>query len=105
MILREWRGVTPASKRDEYLRYMKESGIKAHTGLQGNHGVFVMTRDLPKNRCEVVILTLWSSMDDIRAFAGNAPERARYYTREQQYLVEMPTDVTHYEVEHIDGLE
>lgn len=104
MILREWRGVTPRSKRDEYLAYMEKTGIKAHTGLEGNHGVLVMKRDLSEKRSEIVILTLWDSWDAIEAFTDGRPERARYYTKEQDFLVEMPTDVTHYEVTHTDGL-
>jgi len=104
MILREWRGVTPTSKRDDYLAYMEKTGIKAHTGLPGNHGVMVMTRDLPNNRSEIVILTLWDNHESIEAFTGGRADRARYHSKEQDYLVEMPTDVTHYEVSHTDGL-
>jgi len=104
MILREWRGVTPTAKRDEYLAYMEKTGIKAHTGLEGNHGVMVMTRDLPNNRSEIVILTLWDSREAIEAFTGGRADRARYHSKEQDYLVEMPTDVTHYDVRHTDGL-
>jgi heme-degrading monooxygenase HmoA len=103
MILREWRGVTPAGKRDAYIAYMKKTGIKAQLGEDGNLGVMVTSRELPDGRCEIVILTLWESMEHVRAFAGGAPERARYYTKEQDFLVEMPTEVTHHEVLHNEG--
>jgi hypothetical protein len=47
---------------------------------------------------EFTTLTLWDSMDAIRRFAGDEPERARYYPEDPEYLLEMTPFVEHYEV-------
>ena len=44
------------------------------------------------------MLTLWDSMDAIRRFAGDEPERARYYPEDSEYLLELEPFVEHYEV-------
>ena len=47
---------------------------------------------------EFSLLTLWDSMDAIRRFAGDEPERAKYYPEDPSFLLEMPPYVDHYEV-------
>jgi hypothetical protein len=43
-------------------------------------------------------MSLWDSMDSIRAFAGDDVERARYYPEDRGFLLELEPHVTHYEV-------
>jgi len=50
------------------------------------------------DRAEFVFVSLWESMDAIRAFAGPDLERARYYSEDEAYLVSLPEYVEHYEV-------
>ena len=42
--------------------------------------------------------TLWSSMDAIKSFAGENPDRARYYPQDDEFLLEREPLVTHYDV-------
>lgn len=44
------------------------------------------------------LLTLWDSLESIKAFAGADVERARYYPESEAYLLELEPTVTHYEV-------
>jgi len=44
------------------------------------------------------LLTLWDSLESIKAFAGADVERARYYPEDEAYLLELEPTVTHYEV-------
>ena len=44
------------------------------------------------------MLTLWDSVEDVQAYAGDAPERAVYYDADAQYLLEMEPLVRLYEV-------
>lgn len=43
-------------------------------------------------------LSLWGSLDDIRAFAGDDAERARFYPADDDFLVEREERVEHHEV-------
>jgi len=43
-------------------------------------------------------VTMWESMDAVRAFAGDDPERAVYYPEDDEYLLEREPTVSHYEV-------
>jgi heme-degrading monooxygenase HmoA len=45
-----------------------------------------------------VFVSLWDSLDAIRAFAGDDVEKARYYPEDADYLLELEPRVTHYEV-------
>jgi heme-degrading monooxygenase HmoA len=44
------------------------------------------------------LLTLWESEDAIKRFAGSNMEKAKYYPEDEQYLLELEPNVTHYEV-------
>jgi hypothetical protein len=44
-------------------------------------------------------MSWWQSMDSIRGFAGDEPERARYYPEDDRFLVERPELVEHSIVE------
>jgi hypothetical protein len=58
------------------------------------HGV------VPAEKAEayLLLLTLWDSLDAIRAFAGPDMERAKYYPEDEAFLLELEPTVTHYEV-------
>ena len=44
------------------------------------------------------MISLWRDVDSIRAFAGEDFTRARYFTEDEHYLLEMTPDVIHYQV-------
>lgn len=64
-----------------------------------NHGFQLLTRDMGDGTTEVSTMSWWDSMDSIRGFAGDDPERARYYTEDDRFLVERPEHVEHYRIE------
>jgi heme-degrading monooxygenase HmoA len=97
MIARIWHGVTPRQKADAYVEYVRKTGIKDLEATPGNKGVFFLRR-LSGDRAEFLVLSLWESIDVIRAFAGDEIERARYYPEDRDYLVELEPKVEHYEL-------
>lgn len=97
MICRIWRGRTPASKADEYLSILERTGLREYRETEGNRGVLLLRR-VSGGVAEFTALTLWDSMDAIRRFAGDQPERAHYYPEDREYLLEMTPFVEHYEV-------
>ncbi len=97
MIARLWRGVTPESKADAYIEYLKATGVSDMRATQGNRGVIVLRRK-SEGRAEFLLISLWESLDAIRQFAGDDVERAVYYPEDADYLLEREPNVTHYEV-------
>jgi heme-degrading monooxygenase HmoA len=97
MIARIWRGATLAEKADEYLDYMNETGVKDLRATEGNRGVYVLKR-ISNNRAEFVFISLWESMESVRRFAGPEVDKAVYYPKDRQFLLELEPKVVHYEV-------
>jgi heme-degrading monooxygenase HmoA len=100
MILREWRAEIRRDLRDDYVAYVKRTGVAAYRALPGNLEAGVAVRDLDAERSEIVTLSLWRSEADIRAFAGEDIARAVYYPEDDRYLLTRPDTVTHY---HLTG--
>jgi heme-degrading monooxygenase HmoA len=97
MIARIWRGITLAEKADAYVAYLHETGLKDYADTPGNRGVSVLRREQGEH-CEIMLVSLWDSMDAVRAFAGENPERSVYYPEDDQFLLEMEPLVRHYDV-------
>jgi heme-degrading monooxygenase HmoA len=97
MIARTWKGRVPVAKSEEYLDYVTRTGIEAQTSTEGNRGSYLLRR-VKGDVAEFVVLSLWDSMDAIRRFAGDDPERAVYYPEDERFLLEMTPDVEHWEV-------
>jgi heme-degrading monooxygenase HmoA len=97
MIARVWHGVVPANKSEEYLDYVKETGVPGLSSTPGNLGVMLFRR-VEQGRVDFLLTSFWQSYESISAFAGPDIEQARYYPEDEQYLVELEPNVTHYEV-------
>ena len=97
MIARTWHGITEASKADEYLDYLNKTGVAQYRAIQGNLGVYVLRR-IEGNKAHFLLLTLWESEDAIKRFAGSDMEKAKYYSEDEQFLLELEPTGTHYEV-------
>ena len=98
MIARIWRGVTSAEQAEEYFEYLMETGLKDHRAVPGNRGVQILRRAY-EGKAETLLISLWESYEAIRAFAGDDIERAVYYSKDQEFLLELESKVTHYEYE------
>ena len=81
----------------QYLAFLEQTGLREYRATEGNRGVLVLLRTVD-GAAEFSLLTLWDSMDAIRRFAGDEPERAKYYPEDPSFLLEMPPYVDHYEV-------
>ncbi len=97
MIARIWRGITLADKADAYIAYLHDTGLKDYAATPGNRGVNVLRR-LQGEHCEIMLISLWDSMDAVRAFAGENADRSVYYPDDENYLLEMEPLVRHYDV-------
>jgi heme-degrading monooxygenase HmoA len=104
MIARIWRGVTSAEKAEQYFEYLMETGLKDYRAVPGNRGVQLLRRSY-EGKTEFLLLSLWESYEAIRAFAGDDLDRAVYYSRDKEFLLELEPKVTHYEYESLDERE
>lgn len=97
MIARMWRGETRAEDADAYLDYLRRTGLSEYAATEG-HRSTVALRRIDGSRAEFLLLTTWESMDAVRRFAGDDPERAVFYPEDDRYLVARDEVVTHFEV-------
>ena len=75
MIARIWQGVVRLEDADEYAAHIRDTGFTEHAETSGNRGAWMLRRDAG-DRTEFITLSLWDSLDAIRAFAGDDIEAA-----------------------------
>jgi heme-degrading monooxygenase HmoA len=98
MIARMWRGWVADEKATAYVDYVNETGIAGYLATSGNRGAQLLTRTLGDGRTEIVTLSWWDSLDDVRAFAGDDVDVARFYPEDDEYLVDRERTVSHFDV-------
>ena len=98
MILRIWRGVVATDRVAEYADLVRRTGIAGYRETPGNVEAQVAVRDLGNGRSEIITLSWWTDLDEVRAFAGADVEAARYYPEDHRFLLDRDPRVRHYEV-------
>src|SRR4030042_1208326 len=102
MIARSWDGTTPAAQADEYADYVRRTGVTDLAATDGNRGVYLLRRR-EGDRARFRVLSLWDSMEGVRRFAGDDPEKARYYPDDSRFLLALEPRVEHFEVVAAEG--
>jgi heme-degrading monooxygenase HmoA len=98
VILRIWTGRIRTAQQDEYGAYVAHTGATDYGSTPGNLGFQILMRPLGDGTSEVTTLSWWDSMESVRGFAGDQPELARYYPKDDQFLLDRPTHVQHHQV-------
>jgi heme-degrading monooxygenase HmoA len=96
MIARTWHGKVRTEDSEAYYQYLLGTGIPDYRSTPGNLGISVLRRT-EGDETHFLLITYWESMEAIQAFAGDEPERARYYPEDERYLLELEPLVTHYD--------
>lgn len=96
IITRIWHGVTKAGHADAYLEYVTQTGVEDYKKAQGNLGVEILRR-IEGDNCHFWTVTKWDSYENIKKFAGEDYEKAKYYEQDQKYLLEFEPKVIHCE--------
>ena len=97
MIVRLWKGRVPADRAEEYKAYQEEVGPPGYAKYPGNLGIYMIGRSLG-DEYEISMLTFWDTMESIQAFAGEPVDKAKYYDRDMEFLIDPPETVEHFEV-------
>ena len=101
MIARIWSGTVRTADADEYAEYIRDTGFAEYGRTAGNRGAWLLRRDT-EGASEFIALSLWDSIDAIRAFAGEDIEAAVLYPEDQRYLIDGESRIAHYDVaDHI----
>jgi heme-degrading monooxygenase HmoA len=97
MIARLWHGRIRPEDTEEYVDYVRRTGLEGQRSTPGHRGTAIL-HGKDGEITHIYVLSLWESMDAIRRFAGEHPETAVYYPEDSGYLLELEPGVLHAEV-------
>jgi len=97
MIVRMWHGRVDASKSDEYAEFMKQKAAPDYRSVDGLQKLLFLRKN-EKDVAHFLLVTYWDSMESVKKFAGEQPEKAKYYPEDDQFLLEKEELSTLYEV-------
>lgn len=76
MVAREWRAVATPAGADAYAEYFRTRLLPALTVLPGFVELVLLRRLRDDGVTDVVVLSIWDSMEAMRGFAGDDVSRA-----------------------------
>jgi heme-degrading monooxygenase HmoA len=100
MVVRMWKATSTRSDRaDDYIRHATKTVFPKIHAIKGNRGEYLLRRNV-EGGVELVVLTLWESMEAVRRFAGPDPNKAVVEPEARSLLTSFDENVIHYEVIH-----
>jgi heme-degrading monooxygenase HmoA len=97
VIARIWHGRTEVSKADAYAQFTIERATPDYSGVDGFQKLYFLRR-IEGEVAHFVLVTLWDSMESVKEFAGQDPEKAKYYPEDDAFLLEKEETSALYEV-------
>lgn len=97
-VARIWRSRVRPGKIRAYRRYIGTTGIPDYRSTDGNLGAWILSRP-HEDHDDVLTLSFWESRDAIVRFAGEPVERAQYYPEDENYLLDFPKEVEHFNID------
>lgn len=98
IFLRRWCSRIRMRDESAYVAYVTATGLEEYRATPGNLGCQILLRTLADGSTEVTTLSWWDSIDAIRGFAGVEIDLARYYAKDDEFLLEKPERVEHHRV-------
>jgi heme-degrading monooxygenase HmoA len=99
MIVRTWRGRTRLSDGDEYEAFMIKRAAPDYSSVAGLENLFFGRRN-EGDVSHFLLITVWDSIESVKKFAGENPEIAKYYSEDDDYLLEKEDCSQNYQVFH-----
>jgi antibiotic biosynthesis monooxygenase (ABM) superfamily enzyme len=96
MITRLWHGWTAPANADAYENLLRTKILPGIHRVAGYRGAHVLRRNAG-NEVEFITLTMFDSMDAVRAFAGPEYDRAVVLPEAEQLLSRFDPTSVHYE--------
>ncbi len=96
-IVRLWRGRATPANAAAYARHVTERVFPSLAGIPGHRGAYLLRRET-EGQVEFLAVTLWASMEAVRQFAGDRPERAVVEPEARAILARYDDVVQHFEL-------
>lgn len=96
MIARIWHGWTTPGNADAYETLLRSEVLPGIRRIDGARGAYVLRAPL-EDEVEFVTMTLWDSLDAVRAFAGDDYEVAVVPAHARQLLSRFDERSRHYD--------
>ena len=97
MIARTWRGWASAASADDYQHHYRTEVAEHLQQVPGFRGARLLRHD-DEHEVMFTSITFFTSMDDVRGFAGEDPELAVIEEAARRALSRWDERVTHHEV-------
>jgi uncharacterized protein len=97
LILRMWKARSTVEKSGHYIQHATTRVFPALGAIEGHRGAYLLQHRV-EGEIELVVLTLWESMEAICKFAGAESEKAVVEPEARAVLTSFDQKVTHFEV-------
>ena len=97
MIIRIWRGSASDDNAPQYRKHVTEKVFPSLSNIDGYQGANLLERKVDAGT-EFLAITIWKSVEAIKAFAGSDIETAIVEPAAQTVLSEYDDFVRHYEL-------
>ena len=97
MISRHWQGIARREDADRYIAHLKSDTFPQLASLAGFIRATILRREVAEGT-QFQVVTVWESIEAIRAFAGSDAERAVVPPAAQAMMVEFDRRAVHYVV-------
>lgn len=95
MIARLWSADTTPAQAPAYAEHLRTRVLPALHAIEGYTGAILLERTTPPT-VEILVITWWQSVEDIRGFAGADPEHAVVADEAAQLLTRFDRRVRHF---------
>ena len=102
MIARTWSGTATVARADDYDRHFKENVVPHLKAIEGYRGAYLLRREAA-GEVEFLAVTLWDSIETIKAFAGADPNVANVEPEGRAALSAFDTFARNYDIAY-DGV-
>ena len=97
MIARIWKARATPERAAEYGGYFKTTVVPELNAIAGFEGATLLHSNID-DRVEITVITWWTSLDAVRAFAGEAVETAIVHDSAARMLLDFDRRVSHHDV-------
>ena len=102
-IARIWRGTVETARADEYVDYLRATGIADILATPGNQGALLLSHG-DGDLTHFATISLWESEAAIEAFSGSSDRTARLEPRDEEFLVSSEPQAEHHELAFSAGV-
>lgn len=97
MIARLWKARAIGARAADYATYFRTTVVPELNAIAGFEGSTLLQRSTGEV-VEITVITWWTSLDVVRAFAGEAVETAVVHDAAARMLIDFDTVVHHHDV-------